>query len=320
MNSSNVIVNIKNKDDLLNITDNTKYINISIDNVNFDVIDYFLLNGNKYSYSDIICEKNGFIYASYDMFKMGENLITNIIDCMPTDLTDIEKIRYVYISLGKILCVDINTLNNKNETVSFDKISTINNIWGALSCRRVGDVVTSKIFMYVCSRIGIKCELISSNMKGDIACKVYVDDTFLVVDLFSDIYNIQGGFITKYFDKYNDNREIDKKIGYIDDDYVDYCIENTLKSIDDSNDNLLLLLNKTCSIINVNNIGSYELFNIYKDIFNKYIPNYGVKVNNLFVYNSFCMKEHFILFNYKNNYIVIIIIKDVLLILIMMIF
>ncbi len=25
------------------------------------------------------------------------------------------------------------------------------------------------------------------------------------------LYNIQGGFSTKYFDKYNDNKDIDKK-------------------------------------------------------------------------------------------------------------
>ena len=34
------------------------------------------------------------------------------------------------------------------------------------------------------------------------------------------MHNIQGGFITEYFDNYNDNIEVDKKIGYIKDDYM----------------------------------------------------------------------------------------------------
>lgn len=303
MNSRDVIVNIKSMKDIDKISENTKYINVSIDDVNIEVIDYLLLNGNRYSYSDIIGEKNGFIYASYDMFKYSEGVITSIIDSMPSGLNKIEMIRYIYIALGKILCVDINTMDSKNETISFNNISIINNIWGAISRRKVGDAVVSKIFMYLCSRIGVKCELVSSNIKGNIANKVYFDDSFLIVDLFSDIHNIQGGFVTKYFDKYNDNKDIDKKIAYIKDEYMDYYVDMVLKKLDYTKENILYeVLSLTSTVLNINNIGPYELFKIYKNIFDEYIQNYDIKINNLFVYSGIDIKDHFTLFSYNNKH------------------
>lgn len=301
MNS--IIVNIKSIKDVDKITSDTKYINISIDSVNNDVIDYFLLNGKDYSYSDTINDRNGFIYADYDMFKLGENIINDIIDNMPLNLNKLEIVRYIYISLGKILYSDINTMSDKNETISFSKISTINNIWGAMSKRVVNSAVTSKIFMYVCYRMGIKCELISSSIKGNIACKVYLDDSFLIVDLFNDLYNIQGGFCTKYFDKYNDNKDMDKKISYIKDEHIDYYIDKVLKDFDyTKEDTLYEILSLTSKVININNIGPYELFKIYRNIFDKYTPNYDIKINNLFVYSGLEAKEHFIIFSYNDKY------------------
>ena len=66
--------------DIENITDNTKYINLSINNVDVNVIDYFFLHGQNYMYTDTIDNKNGFIYANYDMFKSGEAIIDNILN------------------------------------------------------------------------------------------------------------------------------------------------------------------------------------------------------------------------------------------------
>lgn len=303
MNSRDVIVVIKSMKDIEKINDNTKYINISINDVGSDVIDYFLINGSSYSYGDIIDDRSGFIYASYDMFKFGESIIDSIIDRMPTNLNDIEKVRYIYISLGKILSSDINTMDDKNETVSFDKISTINNIWGSLSKGKVGDIIISKIFMYLCARIGIKCELINASIKGNIANKVYVDDSFLIVDLFNDIHNIQGGFCTCYFDKYNDNKEIDKKIYYIKDDYMNYYVDSVLKDSNFTQENVLYeILSLTSKVININNIGTFELFKIYRSIFDKYASGYDIRINNLFVYDGFESKEHFALFSYGKDY------------------
>ena len=72
MNNTNVIVSVNTMNDISNINNNTKYINLSIDSFNSDVINYFLEYGKGYSYTDTINNKNGFIYATYSMFKNSE--------------------------------------------------------------------------------------------------------------------------------------------------------------------------------------------------------------------------------------------------------
>ena len=42
MNNTNVIVSVNTMNDISNINNNTKYINLSIDSFNSDVINYFL--------------------------------------------------------------------------------------------------------------------------------------------------------------------------------------------------------------------------------------------------------------------------------------
>jgi len=303
MNKGNIIVSVKNMNDIKNIDSDTKYINLCLDVVNLDVIEYFLLNGKNYLYSDSFDNKSGYIYANYDMFKEGEYLISKIINNMPNDLNDIEKVRYLYTCLGKILCSDINIMNDKNDSISFNDISNINNIWSALSSRKVSDVIVCKIFMYVCFRCGFKCELISTNIRGNLANKVTAGDGSLIVDLYSDLSYIQGGFITRYFDKYNDNKEIDKKIRYIKDEYMDVYVDNVLKNMDYNDDNVIKdILYFTSNLLDVCNIGTVELCIIYKNIFDKYAVGYNVKVNNLFVGGKSKTKKHFTLFSYNDNY------------------
>ena len=82
------ISSIKGYDDINSIDKDTKYINIVIDKNNNDIVNYFLNNGREYTYSDIINDKNGFIYTSYDMFKVGEECIDNIIKKMPSNLSE----------------------------------------------------------------------------------------------------------------------------------------------------------------------------------------------------------------------------------------
>ena len=145
MNKGSIIVNINSVKDIEKINKDTKYLNISIDNVDIDVIDYFLVNGKDYLYSDNINNINGYIYVNYDMFVGSEKVIDNIIKNMPCNLSNIEKIRYVYIYLGKILSSDINTIEDKNEVISFSNISTINNIWGSINKGKTNGITISKI-------------------------------------------------------------------------------------------------------------------------------------------------------------------------------
>ena len=133
----NSIVSINKEEDISKITKETKYINIPIDIVDNNINNYFLINGVDYSYSESINSKQGFIYTDYNMFKQGELLIDSIIKDIPQNLSDIEKVRYIYITLGKELNIDINTLSSKNEILSLHNITNLNNIWGALSKKSI---------------------------------------------------------------------------------------------------------------------------------------------------------------------------------------
>ena len=194
------------------ITKETKYINIPIDIVDNNINNYFLINGVDYSYSENINSKQGFIYTDYNMFKQGELLIDSIIKDIPQNLSDIEKVRYIYITLGKELNIDINTLSSKNEILSLNNITNLNNIWGALSKKSITRSSIVKILLYICSKIGIKSEVVSTDIKGNMANKIYINNTYIIVNLFEDIANIKAGFSTEHFDKYNNNIELDKKI------------------------------------------------------------------------------------------------------------
>ena len=302
MSDNTTIMDINSYEDINKITNDTRYINIPIDKVDMKIIDYFLLNGTNYLYSDILNNKNGFIYTDYQNYKIGESLIDGIVSNIPSNLSMLEKVRYLYISLGKLVGFDINVLSGKNEVISFSTLTYLNNIWGALSKRKVTELSLVKIFAYLCSKIGVKCEIINSNINGNLANKVYLDNSFIVVNLAKDIANVKAGFATEYFDKYNNDKQIDKKILYIKDDYVDNYLDKLLKNIDYTSDDILYqILMLTEKVFDIKNIDSYELLMIYKKIFNKYCSNYDIKINNFYI-NDRNMKEHFIIFNYGDDY------------------
>lgn len=309
MDKESILVCINDVNDIAKITSRTKYINIAIDNVNSEIINYFLLHGQEYSYSDIVNGKNGFIYVNYECFRLGETKITNIINNMPNNLNTLEKIRYIYISLGNLLSVDINLMEDKNECISFANISLINNIWGSLAKGKTFDKTLSKIFMYVCFRLGIKSELIVSSINGSIGNKIYLDDSFLIVNLFNDISNIRGKFITRYFDQYNDNISMDRKICYIRDNYTNFYLNKILKQIDYTKDYFLYeVLSIIAKVIDMSNIDTFSLSEIYKSIFKEHFPNIEISVNNFYICGDdkepfvvISYKEEFYSFNYQKN-------------------
>lgn len=296
------ILNIHDKEDIKKITSDTKYVNVSINNVNMDIINYFLENGANYSYSDSIDNKNGFIYVDYDMFKEGESILNSFIDNMPNNLSEIEKIRYLYISLGKMVGFDINVAPSKNEVISLNTITYLNSVWGALSKRKVTNESLSKIFVYLCSKIGVKCEIVSTSISGELANKVYIENTFIIVNLSKDIVNIKGGFITEYFDKINNDKEMDKKILYIKEEYTDFYLDRMFNNINYNDKDLLYeILTFTGRILDINNINSYELVAIYQKIFDRYVPNIEIKVNNFYLKKE-NDREHFMVINCNDNY------------------
>lgn len=287
----------------LNELESVKYINLDITNPNLEVIYYLIDNGQNYSYSDMIDGKNGYIYVAYEVFKEAELSILDIINNIPTNLDELEIARYLYISLGKTLGYDINILPDKNETFNLNTINTINNIWGCINNSKGTNVSFTKIYLYLCKIMNIDCKLITISKMGYLKNMLTINGTNIITDITQDIPFIQANFKTKYFLGYNDNLELDKKINYIKDNYNEDKIEQALKNIDYSKENILKeILIKTQNIINVNEIKPIELGIIYDIIFEKYCPNYNISINNLFINDIYNSKEHFILISCDNKY------------------
>lgn len=302
---SPMIMSISTMDDIkrLNELESVKYINLDITNPNLEVIYYLIDNGQNYSYSDMIDGKNGYIYVAYEVFKEAELSILDIINNIPTNLDELEIARYLYISLGKTLGYDINILPDKNETFNLNTINTINNIWGCINNSKGTNVSFTKIYLYLCKIMNIDCKLITISKMGYLKNMLTINGTNIITDITQDIPFIQANFKTKYFLGYNDNLELDKKINYIKDNYNEDKIEQALKNIDYSKENILKeILIKTQNIINVNEIKPIELGIIYDIIFEKYCPNYNISINNLFINDIYNSKEHFILISCDNKY------------------
>ena len=300
-----MIMSISTMEDIeeLKKNNNIKYINIDISNPNKEVLTYLLEHGEKYSYSDMIDEKKGYIYVSYNIFKESELIILDIIKGIPSNLSKLEIARYLYITLGKIIGYDINILPDKNETFNLKNINTINNIWGAIYNLKGTNISFTKIYLYLCRLTGINCHLIATSNTGYLKNVLTIDDSNIVTDITQDIPFIQASFKTKYFLGYNDNTEMDKKIKYIKNDYSEIKIEQALKDINYNNEDLIKdILLKTQSIIHTSDMKPIELSVIYDIIFQKYCPSYNISINNLFINNTYNNKQHFILISYNNKH------------------
>ena len=284
-------------------TPSVKYINIDIYNPNLEVIYYLIDNGSKYSYSELLDNKNGYIYVPYEVFKEGELELLDIINSIPTNLNELEISRYLYITLGKTLGYDINILPDKNETFNLKTINTINNIWGCIKNKKGTNISFTKIYLYLCRIMNIDCNLVPVSNTGYLKNILNIEDKKILTDITGDIPLIQAGFRTNNFVGYNDNIELDKKINYIKDTYNEEKIEKIMKNIDYNKEDILVeILLNTQKVLNINNIKPIELGIIYDIIFEKYCPNYNISINNLFIKDLNNDKEHFILISCNNKY------------------
>lgn len=275
-----------------------KYINIDIKKVNSDIINYFIDNGKDYLYSESINNKDGYIYVDYDTFVKGEELIKEILYNIPRNLNDIELSKYLYIMIGKNIGYDVSILNN-NDTFDLSKIGIVNNIWGALSTKYANNISYTKIYLYLCSLCNLKSDIINVNDNGYLCNKLSIDKNTLIVDITKDVKYIESNFKTKYFANYNDDIKLDKKIGYIKDNYSEVLIDNNVKISNEEEYVYKFLLDTMC-FLPIKNIKSIELGLIYKELFDKYYPDDIIEINNLYI-NSID-KKYFILISYKNNY------------------
>lgn len=302
---SPMILSVSTMEDINKLKElpNVKYINLDITTPNLEVIYYLIDNGESYSYSDMIEGKNGYIYVSYEIFRQSELFILDIINNVDPNLNQIEIAKYLYIQIGKNLGYDINILPDKNETFNLSTISTINNIWGCIYNTKGTNISFSKLYLYLCKLMQIDCKLITVSKLGYLKNILTIDNNNIIVDITQDIPFIQSNFQTRYFLGYNDDLELDKKIGYIKDNYSEFLLQNALRNIDYSNENFFKeILLKTQDIINASEIKPIELGTIYDIIFSKYCPNYDISINNLFINDIYNNREHFILISYDNKF------------------
>lgn len=300
-NNRSLVVNISSIKDISKIKPNTKYINIDITNCDHEVISYFIDNGEPFLYSCIIENTKGYIYVNHQEFLKAETIIDVIYANMPNDLSKLEMAKYIYISLAKNVYFDINISEEKNENCSLSLISSVNNLWGSLSLKRVNNLSIAKIYYYLLKRLDIDTSIIINEDNQEIYNKIQIDNQVLIVNLFKDIPYIQASMQTRYFATYNDDLELDKKIKYLKTKYNDYYLDKTLKNIDYTKEECIQdILYKTQKIIDIDNIKPVELSIIYNLIFTKYCPNYNIKINNLFLNNK--SKNHFIMISYNNSH------------------
>lgn len=301
---SSIIMTITTMDDIKKIkaNKNIKYINLDLTKPNLEVIYYLVEHGQGYSYSDKVGDSRGYIYVDYEIFKKSELFILDIINSIPPDLNKLEIAKYLYITIGKNIGYDINILPDKNETVNFQILNTINNIWGSIDKHKGTNVSLTKLYLYLCHILNIDCQLISVGKLGYLKNTITINDKTIITDITQDIPFIQASFQTRYFLGHNDDLELDKKIKYIKDDYSEKKIEQVFKNLNYNDENILkeILIN-TQNIINANIIKPIELGIIYDKIFTKYCPNYEININNLFINNN-NQKKHFILISYNNRY------------------
>ena len=95
---------------------------------------------------------------------------------------------------------------------------------------------------------------------------------------------------------------MDKKILYIKEEYTDFYLDRMFNNINYNDKDLLYeILTFTGRILDINNINSYELVAIYQKIFDRYVPNIDIKVNNFYLKKE-NDREHFMIINCNDNY------------------
>lgn len=312
-NKQRLVLTVNSVDDLKLLQDNTvtEYINININNPSKEIVDYFISNGQKYYYSDAIDNINGYIYVDYDTFKKGQEVVDTIIYSIPDDLNEIEKCKYLYHCIGKIITYDINTLSDKNDAFNYNKLNTINNIWGCLSNLKGTNISYVKLFFYLCRLVNINNEIVRLNDYSYLGNKINIDNSNFITDITKDIPFIQAKYKTRFFGNYNDDIELDKKVKYIRSNYSEIMLDNSLKKLNYNSDNILkLFLEEFNKVINVSSLGGIELGIILDIVLKKYLPSNHIAINNLYTIDIYNTREHFILisdssnhysYNYKQN-------------------
>ena len=300
-NSTTLVCNISSVKDLQKLDNFTKYINIDVIHSGNDVFTYLIDNGQKYLYSELVDDIKGFFYVDYDTFIKGEVQVKNIIEGIDDNFSDLEKLRYIYITLGKYLMYDINSITQKNDHYQFNEVGNITNMWSALAGAKVNSLSTAKILRYLCHLLNISCKILFSNKM--FYNEITIGDQNLKINLFLDIPYIQFGFPTIHFSMYNDDLQLDKKIGYISKKYNSVLLDKSLKKLMQSGEfaieNILSVINK---VIDVHAVGTMELKQMLTMIFYKYYSDMDITFAILYVNGKNNSRSPFVLISVNDKY------------------
>ena len=268
---------------------------------------------------------------------MGNNIIpvvNYIMANMPEDLSDIEKVRYIYLKLGNIFSYDYRIMKNLdviNEQIDYSS-SSINKYQ---TCIHI-----SEILALLLNNIDANCkaQVITRPMEGrdymqdHVAVEVeFKDGLKILLDLTLDLFLIQSGMQTKQFGfttniegdydiiSLKECREMDKKLGYIKEDYTNKKImdlKNELDSKDYSNMSKREIIEYKISQIKekllVKFSGNYEsmryIANLFLTILNKdelsELKQYNLEyehVQELYLLNIFMFNDSNLVYSYTNE-------------------
>ena len=184
--------------------------------------------------------------------NIGQNIIPSInfiMSSLPDDITDLEKVRYIYINLGKLFSYDYRII--VDESVASIPIDyTHNEIGRYKTCYQISEVLMILINGLIPS---CQAKLIERTIQGRHFAKEHVatevtfsDGLKIILDLTLDLANIQGGLKTKEFGfttnsageydiiSLKECAEMDRKLGFIaekyTDDYIDEFVEELSKT------------------------------------------------------------------------------------------
>lgn len=184
--------------------------------------------------------------------------INKILQYMPKNLTNIEKVRYIYLSIGDLFAYDrdymylgrereILAAYSENLTISSIEKRNYSNKIRAI-CTQIGAIESEAINKM--NNVNIKARTVGydEDLEGHVAVIVNIDGKNYYLDITLDLYKIQKGMKTKGFAKASEAldgtecetisdealKEIDEKIGYCKNGmYMDDVIEKIRKEMQD---------------------------------------------------------------------------------------
>ena len=242
-----------------------------------------------------------------------KDLIEEIIQNMPENLTQLEKARYIYIELGKQRRFDTRYYygNASVRRRVFKEIqSDISNPHTLRNKRTIICITLSEIYRSALKEVGIDCEIVRNGIFGDkhVLPIVNLNDEIrgrlrIRADLQQDLESIQAGMSTVEFGNINalekdydiieedELKKIDKKIGYISEDYRDvdiYTVQREIKDMD-ANDSLRYILQNQKLNANIHFNGQVERRKYYRYLLDTLVSKYLNK--KIFMFTCYRERE-----------------------------